>query len=51
MRICFAMALALTTSSAALAAGSGGLSGLFSEQPIVEAAKKGIAVGHASRAH
>jgi ankyrin repeat protein len=35
------MALALSTSTAALAAGPGGLSGLFSEQPIVEAARKG----------
>ena len=41
MRICFAIALALTTGTAALAAGPSGLSGLFSDQPIVEDAKKG----------
>lgn len=41
MRICFALALALTVSPAAMAASSGGLSGLFSEQPIVEATRKG----------
>jgi hypothetical protein len=41
MRICFAFALALTTGPAAMAAGPSGLSALFSEQPIVEATKKG----------
>lgn len=41
MRISFAVAMAVTCSPAAIAAGTSGLSGLFSEQPIVEATRKG----------
>ena len=40
-RICLALALALTWSPVAMAAGQGGLSGLFSDQPIVVATRKG----------
>lgn len=41
MRFWLALVLVLSGASTAIAAGPGGLSGLFSDQPIVEATKKG----------